>query len=65
MSMFGYVLSFNSDGKRKRSEGVFRTKGEAQNFAREARKYQRKSMNIRVVKATRKEYTRWVNWPKR
>ena len=58
--MFGFTLSFNTDGGRAGSGAVFRTKKDAQAFAKVARKYQSPSKRIRVVKATKKEYQSWV-----
>ena len=61
---YGYTISFASRGLKSRVRGgsVFRTKGEANKYAGDLRKNMKGYgiSNVRVVKATKKEYDKFV-----
>lgn len=59
--MFGFKISFTEGGKRKRTDTIFRTKDNARKLLkRVARVNKGKGLNLRVVKATKKEYERFT-----
>ncbi len=59
MNNFGFKISFTEGGKRKRTDTIFQTRKNATNFMKRISQVSKgKGLNLRVVKATEKEYRR-------
>tara|TARA_R100001129_G_scaffold86173_1_gene58574 strand:+ start:1482 stop:1685 length:204 start_codon:yes stop_codon:yes gene_type:complete len=62
--MFGFKISFTEGGKRKRTDTIFRTRKNANKFLKRVSNVSKgKGLNLRVVKATKKEYEKFVKDP--